>query len=39
MNNSLGKDLENFTFIGIMILGFVFFVLLTLSMKHKHKDD
>ncbi len=34
-----GHALGNFTFIGIMILGLVFFVLLTLAMKYKHKDD
>jgi hypothetical protein len=27
--------LGNFTFIGVMILGVVFFVLLVLSLKHK----
>ena len=31
--------LGNFTFIGIMILGLVFFVLLTLAMKHEQADD
>ena len=31
--------LENFTFIGIMILGLVFFVLLILAMKDKVSDD
>ena len=30
-----GHTLENFIFIGIMILGLVFFVLLVLSMKHE----
>ena len=30
-----GHNLENFIFIGIMILGLVFFVLLVLSMKHE----
>ncbi len=34
-----GHALENFTFIGIMILGLVIFVLLTLAMKHEQKDD
>ena len=34
-----GHALENFTFIGIMILGLVFFVLLTLAMKHEQADD
>ncbi len=34
-----GHALENFTFIGIMILGLVFFALLTLAMKHEHADD
>ena len=34
-----GRALGNFTFIGIMILGLVFFVLLTLAVKHKHRDD
>ena len=34
-----GHALGNFTFIGIMILGLVFFVLLTLAMKHEQADD
>ena len=34
-----GHALENFNFIGIMILGLVFFVLLSLAMKHEQGDD
>ena len=34
-----GRALENFTFIGIMILGLVFFVLLILAMKDKLSED
>ena len=33
-----GHALEHFTFIGIMILGLGFFVLLTLAMKHEQGD-
>jgi hypothetical protein len=32
-------SLLNFTFIGIMILGLVFFVLLFLTMKNERGDD
>jgi len=34
-----GHTSENFTFIGIMILGLVFFVLLFITMKHERGDD
>jgi hypothetical protein len=34
-----GHALQNFTFIGIMILGLVFFVLLILAMKDELSDD
>ena len=34
-----GHALENFNFIGIMILELVFFVLLSLAMKHEQGDD
>jgi len=34
-----GHALGNFTFIGIMILGLVFFVLLFLTMKNERGDD
>ena len=34
-----GHALENLTFVGVMILGFVFFVLLALAIKHEQADD
>jgi len=34
-----GTALENFTFVGIIIFGLVFFILLNLAMKHKPEDE
>ena len=33
-----GNALENFTFVGLLIFGLVFFVLLILAIKHKPAD-